>query len=335
MRRNASVLRSWNGNWPNEVTHFLRPDPSDYRPGESVTFNRNYPKENIKHGDTFKIDRTESGKVYLTAADGSQKTWTPTRPNGRPYDVTVSKEKESGLAITAYKKEEINLQKGDTIRFTENINKPNQSPGQPKEREFVNGTTATVVEVKNGIALIDYNGDRKELDLGSARTQHIEHAYCSTAYSSQGATADRVLIAADTQKDKMLLGEKTGLVALTRGKHEAVVYTDNREKLTEAFGKKQGQEYALTMKPEQKPAPIQQSSPQGPIETREIKRIPEQAYRPDLSEMKELRSREYMLLPKDTEKKQEEHDRIIGKFKEARKKDPPKPKKGIEHVREL
>lgn len=317
------------------LTPAQKADSSEYRPGESVTFNRNYPKENIKHGDTFKIDRTESGKVYLTAADGSQKTWTPTRPNGRPYDVTVSKEKESGLAITAYKKEEINLQKGDTIRFTENINKPNQSPGQPKEREFVNGTTATVVEVKNGIALIDYNGDRKELDLGSARTQHIEHAYCSTAYSSQGATADRVLIAADTQKDKMLLGEKTGLVALTRGKHEAVVYTDNREKLTEAFGKKQGQEYALTMKPEQKPAPIQQSSPQGPIETREIKRIPEQAYRPDLSEMKELRSREYMLLPKDTEKKQEEHDRIIGKFKEARKKDPPKPKKGIEHVREL
>lgn len=317
------------------LTLTQKADPSEYRPGESVTFNRNYPKEGIARGDTFKIDRTESGKVYLIAPDGSHKTWTPIRPNGRPYDVTVSKEKESGLAITAYKKEEINLQKGDTIRFTENINKTGQAPGQPKEREFVNGTTATVVGVKNGVALIDYNGKQQPLDLGSARTQHIEHSYCSTAYSSQGATADRVLIAADTQKDKMLLGEKTGLVALTRGKHEAVVYTDNREKLTEAFGKKQGQEYALTMKPERKPAPKESAEKREGPGTRELARTTDQAYRPDLSGMKMIQKKEYSLVPGDSEKRWMAHDRIVEKLKERqgkeKEKERPRQSRGIEH----
>ena len=58
-----------------------------------------------------------------------------------------------------------------------------------------------------------------------------------TSHSSQGQTADRVLIHVDTElASKDLLNSRMAYVSVSRGAHDARIFTDNREKLPTALG---------------------------------------------------------------------------------------------------
>ncbi|HNT27029.1 MAG TPA: MobF family relaxase, partial [bacterium] len=229
-------------------------DAAAYREGETVTFNRNYPSIGIKRGDSFTIQTVQGDTVHLADKEGRLKEWTPARGPFGGYDLTVGQEKIRGPALSLYYKEAISLQEGDRIRFTENIGHTEKTrTGQVKTREFVNGISAKVLEVGEGTVRIEYEGHTRTIDLSNEKYQHLKYGYAATFHDLQGQTGNRILMEADTQKDKALLGEKTGLVGLTRGQHEAIVYTDDRENLPGALGKKQGQEYAVKSEPERTP----------------------------------------------------------------------------------
>ena len=58
-----------------------------------------------------------------------------------------------------------------------------------------------------------------------------------TSHSSQGQTADRVLIHVDTELDaKDLLNNRMAYVAVSRGAYDAQLFTNDREKLGAALG---------------------------------------------------------------------------------------------------
>ncbi len=58
-----------------------------------------------------------------------------------------------------------------------------------------------------------------------------------TSHSSQGQTADRVLIHADTElAAKDLLNNRMAYVAVSRGAYDAQIFTDNREQLSAKLG---------------------------------------------------------------------------------------------------
>jgi hypothetical protein len=76
-----------------------------------------------------------------------------------------------------------------------------------------------------------------------------------TTHSSQGQTADRVLIHADTELGaKDLLNNRMAYVAVSRGAYDAQIFTNDREKLGAALGHdvSHGSAHAPEMKPEQK-----------------------------------------------------------------------------------
>jgi ATP-dependent exoDNAse (exonuclease V) alpha subunit len=52
-----------------------------------------------------------------------------------------------------------------------------------------------------------------------------------TSHSSQGLTAERVLIHADTSVHPDLLNSHFGYVSISRASHEATLFTDNMAKL--------------------------------------------------------------------------------------------------------
>jgi len=57
------------------------------------------------------------------------------------------------------------------------------------------------------------------------------------SHSSQGQTADRVLIHADTELGaKDLLNNRMAYVAVSRGAYDAQIFTNDREKLGAALG---------------------------------------------------------------------------------------------------
>lgn len=80
---------------------------------------------------------------------------------------------------------------------------------------------------------------RIKVRLDSGRTiefdpiehRHFDHGYAVTSHSSQGLTAQRVLVNADTGVHPDLVNARFGYVSVSRASHEATIFTDNFAKL--------------------------------------------------------------------------------------------------------
>lgn len=58
-----------------------------------------------------------------------------------------------------------------------------------------------------------------------------------TSHSSQGQTADRVLVHVDTEKSELLVNNRFAYVSVSRGQYDAQIYTDNRSELARDLGR--------------------------------------------------------------------------------------------------
>ena len=92
----------------------------------------------------------------------------------------------------------------------------------------------------------------REVELDSVKNPHLDHGYAVTSHSSQGQTADRVLIHADTELGaKDLLNNRMAYVAVSRGAYDAQIFTNDREKLGAALG--HDVSHSSAHKPDRKP----------------------------------------------------------------------------------
>jgi ATP-dependent exoDNAse (exonuclease V) alpha subunit len=77
----------------------------------------------------------------------------------------------------------------------------------------------------------------RQVEIDSLKYPHLDHGYAVTSHSSQGQTADRVLIHADTELGaKDLLNNRMAYVAVSRGALDAQIFTNDREELGAALG---------------------------------------------------------------------------------------------------
>ena len=140
--------------------------------------------------------------------------------------------------------------------------------------KLANRELRTVLEIKSGIGQdgrmsLKMDGGR-EVELDSVKNPHLDHGYAVTSHSSQGQTADRVLIHVDTELGaKNLLNNRMAYVSVSRGAHDAQLFTNDREKLPAALGHEVSREsaYVPAHRPEQSIAPQQEIGPrheQGP-----------------------------------------------------------------------
>jgi ATP-dependent exoDNAse (exonuclease V) alpha subunit len=72
----------------------------------------------------------------------------------------------------------------------------------------------------------------RAVELDPNRHLHLDYGYAVTSHSSQGQTADRVLIHVDTELGaKDLLNSRMAYVAVSRGAHDAQIFTNNSSAL--------------------------------------------------------------------------------------------------------
>ncbi len=77
----------------------------------------------------------------------------------------------------------------------------------------------------------------REVQLYPRQHPHLDHGYAVTSHSSQGQTAERVLINVDTElAAKDLLNNRMAYVSVSRGAHDAQLFTNSIEKLPAALG---------------------------------------------------------------------------------------------------
>jgi ATP-dependent exoDNAse (exonuclease V) alpha subunit len=102
----------------------------------------------------------------------------------------------------------------------------------------------------------------RDLRIDPQRHPHLDHGYALTSYSGQGQTADRVLIHVDTDLPaKDLINNRMAYVAVSRGAHDAQIFTNDRGRLAEALSRDVSHESAH--KAERAISPVQQDVAQS------------------------------------------------------------------------
>ena len=92
------------------------------------------------------------------------------------------------------------------------------------------------------------NGHTVELD--PRKHLHLDHGYALTSHSSQGQTADRVLIHVDTEFGaKDLLNCRMAYVSVSRGRYDAQIYTNNASTLEHELSRDVSHSPAIQQEP--------------------------------------------------------------------------------------
>jgi conjugative relaxase-like TrwC/TraI family protein len=128
--------------------------------------------------------------------------------------------------VSVYREMERELSLGDRIQFTA----PDKSLG------VANRDLATIQAIHSDGRLIAQLDSNRQLDFNASEHRHFDHGYAVTSHSSQGLTAERVLIHADTKVHPDLLNSRFAYVSVSRASHEATLFTDDMARLGPQLG---------------------------------------------------------------------------------------------------
>jgi ATP-dependent exoDNAse (exonuclease V) alpha subunit len=197
-----------------EITGADRQWAQQYEPGDVVRYTTGSKVFALKAGEYARVDQVHATDNTLTVirANGEPVTYDPRRLQG----VTVYRETERAFAT------------GDRVQFTAPF----------RERHVANRELATIEQM-------DANGHLR-VRLDSGRTvafaldahPHLDYGYAVTSHSSQGQTADRVLVHVDIERvGEQLVNRRLAYVAVSRGRYDAQIYTNDKAQLGEALSR--------------------------------------------------------------------------------------------------
>jgi len=213
-----------------EMTGADRSWAQQYQVDDILRYSRASKETGIGKGEYARVIAVHAQENTLTVlrANGEQTTYNPRRQMG----VSVYREQEKVFSI------------GDRVQFTA----PNH------ELKIANRELGTVENIaQDGAMRLKLDGGRS-VDFAPEGFPHLDHGYAVTSHSSQGQTAERVLIHVDTELGAQdLLNNRMAYVSVSRGQWDAQIFTNDREKLSQVLGHDVSHQSAY--KPEQKIAP--------------------------------------------------------------------------------
>ena len=128
--------------------------------------------------------------------------------------------------VSVYREMERELSVGDRIQFTA----PDKSLG------VANRDMAAIEAIHPDGRLSVRLDNNRQIEFSPNEHRHLDHGYAVTSHSSQGLTAERVLVNADTSVHPDLLNCRFGYVSISRASHEATLFTDDMAKLSPQLG---------------------------------------------------------------------------------------------------
>jgi conjugative relaxase-like TrwC/TraI family protein len=224
-----------------EMTGADRSWAQQYQVDDILRYSRGSRETGIQKGEYTRVKSidTQNNRLTVLRADGSETIYDPRRQMG----VSVYRQQEKAFSV------------GDRIQFTA----PNH------ELKIANRELGIVESIAPDGAMRLKLDNGRSMDYEPQRHPHLDHGYAVTSHSSQGQTAERVLIHVDTDlAAKDLLNSRMAYVAVSRGKWDAQIFTNSREKLPKILGHDVSHKSAH--KPEQATAPIQQQEAAGSLQ---------------------------------------------------------------------
>jgi conjugative relaxase-like TrwC/TraI family protein len=197
-----------------------------YQVGDVLRYSRASKETGIGKGEYTQVKSIDALRNRLTVElqDGTLRTYDPRRQQG----VSVFREEMRSFSV------------GDRIQFTAPANEPKVA-----NREL--GTIESIDE--DGRLRLRMDGGRA-VELDPPKHPHLDHGYAMTSHSSQGQTADRVLIHVDTELGaKDLLNSRMAYVSVSRGRYDAQVYTNNAQALGQELNRDVSHSPAIQQEP--------------------------------------------------------------------------------------
>jgi ATP-dependent exoDNAse (exonuclease V) alpha subunit len=191
-----------------EMTGAERRWASGYEIGDVVRYARGSKSVGIEAGDYGRVVGVNPATNGLTVEKSSRglANYDPRRLTG----VSIFREVAHDFSI------------GDRIQFTA----PDKSLG------VANRDLAVIESISSQGQIAARLDNGCSVEFTAAEHRHFDHGYAVTSHSSQGLTAERVLVNADTSVHPDLLNSRFGYVSISRASHEATLFTDNIAKLS-------------------------------------------------------------------------------------------------------
>jgi conjugative relaxase-like TrwC/TraI family protein len=207
-----------------EITGADRRWSGQYDAGDLVRYTKGSKAHGIEPGDYARVERSSEKENLLTVRreDGERVTYDPRRLHG----------------VSIYREAERTFSEGDRVQFTA----PNRELGVANRElgtiERVNGTGDIKIRLDSG----------RTVGFNTNKNPHLDYGYAVTSHSSQGQTADRVLIHIDTnQAGEKLVNRRLAYVAVSRGRYDAQIYTNDALELREALSRDVSKTTALDL----------------------------------------------------------------------------------------
>jgi ATP-dependent exoDNAse (exonuclease V) alpha subunit len=203
-----------------ELTGADRQWAGQYEAGDVLRYSRGSKTEGIAPGDYARVTAIDPKENRLTIEreNGSLQTYDPRRLSG----VSVHREAEREFST------------GDRIQFT----------APSRELQVANRELATVEQVSSAGDFRVRMDSGREVRFNIREHPHLDHGYAMTSHSSQGQTAQRVLIHVDTDKGELLVNNRFAYVSVSRAQHDAHIYTNDGSKLPRSLNRESTQRTA-------------------------------------------------------------------------------------------
>jgi len=178
-----------------------------YDVGDVLRYQRGSKDLNIEKQTYATVTTVNPQDNLLTVrkSDGEHITYNPARLHG----------------ISAYREIEREFARGDRLGFT----------APHRELGIANRDLGTVERIASDGQLTVRMDGGKSVAFDPAQMRHFDHGYAVTSHSSQGLTADRVLVNVDSRVHPDLLSARFAYVSISRAAQDAQLYTDSAASL--------------------------------------------------------------------------------------------------------
>ena len=222
-----------------EMTGADRQWAGQYEPGDVVRYSRGSKTEGIKPGEYARVTGVDEKENRLTIEreEGTLKTYDPRRLSG----------------VSVHREAEREFSNGDRVQFT----------APSRELHVANRDLGTVEHVNSNGDLRIRMDSGQEVRFNIREHPHLDYGYAVTSHSSQGQTADRVLIHVDTEKSELLVNNRFAYVSVSRAQHDAHIYTNDGSKLSRSLSRESSQRTATEVEQQPAAAKAESINPRG------------------------------------------------------------------------
>ncbi len=148
--------------------------------------------------------------------------------------LTYDPERLHGVGV--YREAERELSAGDRVQFT----------APYRDEHIANRQLGTLEQIDSEGNLQIRMDSGRDAQFNVREHPHLDYGYAVTSHSSQGVTADRVLVHVDTeQAHEQLINSRLAYVSVSRGRYDAQIYTNDAQNLSEELSRETSKRSAL------------------------------------------------------------------------------------------